>query len=126
MKNMARHYTGFYRRGFSARRRYVAAGSSRWRKARSWITSGKVGYNRGGFGVVFTPAWMGGVAAGVLAPVVHPWQETVMTALAVAPIKLPYGLKLIAQGYVGGRLARPFLGGVTGVFGMAGGASDAV
>ena len=37
-----------------------------------------------------------------------------MTALAVAPIRIPYGLKGLAQGYVAGTIVKAFVPGIMG------------
>jgi len=59
----------------------------------------------------FQMRWGIGAAAGVFAPRVHAMQDMLITAIAVAPIRMPYGIKSLAQGYVGGMLVRPFMGG---------------
>lgn len=58
--------------------------------------------------------WGIGAAAGVLAPRLHPQQDLLITALAVVPVPLPYGIKTLAQGYVGGMILKPLVGGFTG------------
>lgn len=79
---------------------------------------------RGRSGGNFILKWGVGAVAGVVAPRVHPLQDTIITALAVAPIRLPYGVKGILQGYVGGMLAKPFLGAFGGA--QASGTGDYV
>lgn len=83
------------------------------------------GRSRGMFGNQFVK-WGAGAAAGVLAPQFHPLQDLVITALAIVPVRLPYGIKTLAQGYVGGRLIRPFLGGVAGLPSASSGGVDYV
>jgi hypothetical protein len=97
-----------------------------WRgRARSFSRGKK--WNKGGFGVILTPAYLGGVAAGLLVPTLVPYQELIMTALAVLPVRLPYGLKLIAQGYVGGRLVKPFMGNMLpNLFGSTSGSTGGI
>jgi hypothetical protein len=68
-----------------------------------------------------SPTFLGGVALGILAPTFNSYQDVVLTALAVAPIRLPYGLGSIAKGYVLGRIARPY---VPSIGGIGGGGSD--
>lgn len=58
--------------------------------------------------------WGIGAVAGMIAPQLHPMQDMLLTAAAVAPIRLPYGIKSFAQGYVGGKLLKPFIGGFAG------------
>ena len=58
--------------------------------------------------------YIGGAALGWFAPRVHPLQDIAITALAVLPIRLPYGLQNVAKGYTLATLAK-------GVFGMNGG-----
>jgi hypothetical protein len=57
--------------------------------------------------------YVAGAALGFVAPTMHPMQDLAITALAVLPIKLPYNAKMIAQGYVLGRIVKGFTGGVT-------------
>jgi hypothetical protein len=63
------------------------------------------------------------VAAGYLAPRFHPYQDVAITALAVLPIRLPYGIQNIAKGYVLGAIARTFVPSVAGVNSASGGVS---
>lgn len=93
-----------------ARRRYIyrRSGSYRPRSRRSMKKSS------GGFGN-FHMRWGIGAVAGVMAPTIHPLQDMLITAIAVAPVRLPSGIKGLAQGYVGGRLLRPFAGGFANI-----------
>jgi hypothetical protein len=57
------------------------------------------------------------IAGGVLgyaAPTVHPMQDTVVTLMAILPVRLPYNVQNIAKGYVLGRMARAYLPGFGG------------
>jgi len=65
--------------------------------------------------------YIGGAAAGYLAPRIHPMQDVVITALAVLPIRLPMRIKPIAQGYVLGMIARQFVPNVLGLNAATGG-----
>lgn len=85
-----------------------------YRGARSY---GRRGFRRarGAFGNNMVK-WGIGAVAGAVAPQFHPMQDVLITALAVAPVRLPYGIKTLAQGYVGGKLLKPLVSG----FGVAG------
>jgi len=63
---------------------------------------------------------LGGVA-GYMAPRIHPMQDMAITALAVLPVRLPFGLKKISQGYVLGMLVK---GLAPGLLGSGTGSSD--
>jgi hypothetical protein len=58
-----------------------------------------------------------GVALGYLAPRISPMQDLIITAVAVAPVKVPYGIKGIAQGYVMGMIVKNFLPSIGGLSG---------
>jgi len=73
------------------------------------------GRRRGGMGGMLP--FVGGAALGYIAPRMHPMQDLIITTLAVLPIRLPYGIKKISQGYVMGMIVKnflPSLGGVSG------------
>lgn len=61
-----------------------------------------------GGGLMYTA---GGAVAGYMAPRVVPYQDAIITALAVAPVKMPRIVRRLAGGYVIGMLAKGFLGG---------------
>ena len=67
-----------------------------------------------------TLPYIAGGIAGYAAPRVHPYQDIVITALAVAPINLPYGIKKVAQGYVLGSLIGAMLPSVGGIQAQSG------
>lgn len=66
--------------------------------------------------------WLAGGALGYAAPRFHPMQDAAITALAVLPIRLPYGMQNVAKGYVFGSIAKSF---IPGLFGSNGSASSA-
>lgn len=104
-----------YRRSYRSNRGYSRAR----RTFRSSRFKAKSGFGN------FQMRWLAGAAGGVLLPRIHPMQDMVMTAIAVAPVQLPSGIKSIAQGYVGGTLLRPFMGSF-GVSGVSGGDSSGI
>jgi hypothetical protein len=63
----------------------------------------------------------GGAAAGYLAPSVIPYQDAAITAIAVAPVKVPRAIRHAAQGYVVGRMAKAI---IPGLFGMNNSSTD--
>jgi len=67
-------------------------------------------YNRGGFGVGMNPQFLIGLAASFLPVNIPPIANTAIAAAAVAPIKLPGGIKMGAQGYIMGKLIQQFTG----------------
>ena len=99
-------------RAWSGRR--MASARSYGGRARRWGSQ-----NKGGM-MKYLP-YAGGAVAGYLAPRVIPMQDLLITALAVAPIRLPYQIKWIAQGYVAGAVVRAFMPSVAGVSASTGG-----
>jgi len=83
-------------------------------RARNWA-----GRNKGGM-MKYLP-YAGGAVAGYFAPRVIPYQDLIVTALAVAPVRMPYSIKWIAQGYVAGAIVRTFLPNVMGQSAATGG-----
>ena len=80
-------------------------------RGRRMMRSGRRSYRRfnrraGGNGMLMYG--LGGVA-GYMAPRLHPMQDVAITALAVLPVRLPFGLKKISQGYVLGMLIKGFI-----------------
>ena len=71
--------------------------------------------NRRGLGIGIK--YVAGAALGYMAPRVHPMQDLAITAAAVLPIRLPYGIKGIAQGYVMGMIVKNFLPSIGGFAG---------
>lgn len=75
-------------------------------------------YRRKGFGLALSPNLLVGAAASFIPVNLPPIANTAITAIAVAPIRLPGNLKMVAQGYVLGKLIQQFTGnplaGVTG------------
>lgn len=100
-----------YRRSYRSNRGYS--------RARRTIRSSRYKARSGGFGN-FQMRWLAGAAGGAFLPRIHPMQDMLITALAVAPIRLPAGIKSLAQGYVGGTLIRPFMGGFASIGGSTG------
>jgi hypothetical protein len=90
---------------------------ARFRRMRRFYGRARTSYRRrgGARGIAgISLPWVGGAALGYLAPTIHPLQEVAMTVIAVAPIRLPYGIQNIAKGYVLGRVARNVLPGLLG------------
>lgn len=87
-------------------------------------SSARYAYKRGGGSIVWG---LGGVAAGYLAPRVVPYQDMIVTAIAVLPGVLPVGrtvpwqVRRAASGYVIGAMARAFMPNVLGVGAATGG-----
>jgi hypothetical protein len=100
-----------YRRRYGGRmmRRARSYGGRARRSFRSYRKSGGFG----GMNIKF----IGGIAAGYLAPRLHPMQDLAITTLAVLPVRLPYGIKGIAQGYVMGMIVKNFLPSIGGFAG---------
>jgi hypothetical protein len=75
-------------------------------------------YRKKGFGVALSPNFLIGAAASFLPVNVPPIANTAIAAVAVAPIRLPGNVKMIAQGYMMGKIIQQFVGnplaGVTG------------
>lgn len=67
-------------------------------------------YNRGGFGVAINTQLLLGVAASFAPINIPPIAQTAITGVAVAPIRLPGGVKMMAQGFVLGKLIQQFTG----------------
>jgi len=84
-----------------ARRYYGRA-----RSAYGW----KKTYRRGGFGGSVSTKYLIGVAASFLPVNLPPVANTAAMGIAVAPIKVPYGVKGICQGYVLGKLIQQYTG----------------
>jgi len=57
---------------------------------------------------IMNPKFLGGVAVGVLAPNVIPYQDAIVTAVAVLPVP-KMGMGGICRGYVIGRLGKHFV-----------------
>jgi hypothetical protein len=53
--------------------------------------------------------FLAGVALGYFAPRVHPLQDVAVTAVAVAPMRLPMNAGNVAKGYVAGMLIKSVL-----------------
>lgn len=105
-----------------ARRRFQWQGRQRaYQYGRMRISRGYA--RRGGWkGIAgVSLPYIGGAAAGYLAPRIHPMQDVVITALAVLPVRLPMRIKPIAQGYVLGMIARQFVPNVLGLTAATGG-----
>lgn len=75
-------------------------------------------YKKGGFGLALSPNFLIGAAASFIPVNLPPIANTAILAVAVAPIRLPGNLKMIAQGYAAGKIIQQFTGnplaGVTG------------
>lgn len=73
---------------------------------------------RGGFGVAMNGQFLIGAAASFIPVNLPPIANTAVAAVAVAPIRLPGGMKMMAQGYMMGKIVQQFIGnpiaGVTG------------
>jgi hypothetical protein len=59
--------------------------------------------------------YIAGGIVGYAAPRIHPMQDVVITAAAVLPIRLPYGIQNVAKGYVFGMIARQLIPNLLGV-----------
>lgn len=105
-----------FRKRWKNFRRFGVRSSAKWAYKRAGGARGIAG---------FSMPWLVGGALGYAAPRIHPLQDTIITAAAVLPIRLPYGLQNIAKGYVFGNIGRQVMPGIGG-FGVAGGVSDAV
>lgn len=67
-------------------------------------------YRKGGFGVYMKPQFLMGVALS-FAPIKLPQiANTGIAAVAVAPVRLPGGIKMAAQGFVLGKIVQQFIG----------------
>jgi len=64
----------------------------------------------GKFGVYANAQFFIGLAASFAPINVPPIASTAITGLAVAPVKLPGGIKMAAQGYVMGKIIQSFIG----------------
>jgi len=67
---------------------------------------------------------IGGVALGYMAPRVVPYQDMIVTLLAVAPVRLPYNLQNVAKGYVLGSMAKSFIPNPFGGSGVSSSSGD--
>ena len=94
-----------YRR-FNRSRRYVAKARSYGGRARRSFRTYRKSGGFGGMNIKF----IGGAAAGLLAPRIHPLQDTIINLVAVLPVRIPYGLKGAAQGYTAATIAKGLLG----------------
>lgn len=97
---------GRYRRRYSAPMRRSFSGRRSWRKKSRDPMSG-----------LMNPKFLGGVALGVVSPTVIPYQDALITTLAVLPVP-KMGLGGVMRGYVLGRMGRvmvPQLGAITGI-----------
>ena len=99
------------RRGRRMMSRARSYGSRRFGRG----TWGRGSRNRGlaGIGIKY----VAGAALGYMAPRVVPYQDLAITAAAVLPVRLPYGIKGIAQGYVMGMIIKNFLPSIGGFSG---------
>jgi hypothetical protein len=112
-------YQGIKRAG-----QYAMRGYSRFRAG--GMTRRKAFYKAGGGSILFGAA---GVALGYIAPRVLPYQDLVITAIAVAPAIVPRSMMRIipwqvqkaAGGYVIGSMARALLPNILGVGAATGG-----
>ena len=102
---------------------------ARYQKYRAKYASRRFGraravYKSGGGSVIFA---LGGVVAGYMAPRVVPYQDLIVTGVAVAPGVLPVGkavpwqLRRAASGYVLGAIIRNFLPSILGQNAATGG-----
>ena len=64
----------------------------------------------GKFGVYANAQFFIGLAGSFVPVNIPPVAQTAITGLAVAPVKLPGGVKMAAQGYVLGKLIQNFTG----------------
>lgn len=64
----------------------------------------------GKFGVYANAQFFIGLAGSFVPVNIPPIAQTAITGLAVAPVKLPGGVKMAAQGYVLGKLIQNFTG----------------
>jgi hypothetical protein len=62
------------------------------------------------FGVYANTQFFIGLAGSFVPMNISPAAKTAITGLAVAPVKLPGGIKMAAQGYVLGKLIQNFTG----------------
>jgi len=102
------------------RRRFRSWGARRMSSSRRRFgrgTWGRGSRNRGILGIGLKYA--AGAALGYMAPRVVPYQDLVITAMAVLPVRLPYGIKGIAQGYVAGMIIKNFLPSIGGISGAS-------
>lgn len=83
------------------RQRYYQRARTVWKGKR---------YNKGGFGVYANGAYFAGAGASLLPINLPPIAQAVITGIAVAPVKLPYGIKMACQGFVSGKLIQQFTG----------------
>jgi hypothetical protein len=92
---------------------YGRRSRSMYRRARRTFRSRR--YKRGGFGAAFNMKYVAGVGIGYFAPTIHPLQDVIITTMAVLPIRLPYNLKMVAQGYVLGKIVKGFIPSIGGI-----------
>jgi len=65
---------------------------------------------RGGFGIAMNGQFLIGAAASFIPVSLPPIANTAVAAVAVAPIRLPGGMKMMAQGYMMGKIVQQFIG----------------
>lgn len=76
-------------------------------------------------GAAINMQFVAGLGASFIPVNLPPIVNVAVTGLAVAPIRLPYGIKMAAQGYVLGKLIQTFIGNpLAGVTGGSTGASS--
>jgi hypothetical protein len=97
-------------------------------RARAWGGRRMAGYRKrgGARGIAgMSLPYIAGAVIGYAGPRVHPMQDMAITAAAVLPIRLPYGIQNIAKGYVFGMIAKSIMPGL-GEFGSSGSSSNFV
>lgn len=67
-------------------------------------------YNRKGFGIAMNGQFLIGAAASFVPVSLPPIANTAIAGVAVAPIRLPGGIKMMAQGYMMGKIVQQFIG----------------
>lgn len=67
-------------------------------------------YRKKGFGVAMNPQFLIGAALSFAPVNIPPIANTAIAAAAVAPIRLPGGVKMAAQGFVLGKIVQQFIG----------------
>lgn len=67
-------------------------------------------YNRGKFGIAMNGQFLIGAAASFVPVSLPPIANTAIAGVAVAPIRLPGGIKMMAQGYMMGKIIQQFIG----------------
>lgn len=92
-----------FKRSYRAIRKYGIRSSARYGYKRAGGARGIAGIGL---------PWIGGAALGYFAPRVSPFQDPAIMALAVLPIRLPYGIQNIAKGYALATIVKTMIGGV--------------